>query len=903
MKKWFDDLWEEAAPYDLSSLYEERYVEYDPYLIYLRVLWERYGAELEEERIETRIRLTTFQNDGIWRAKRILDDYNGVVIADGVGLGKTFIGGELLREVVEVRRQRALLVSPATLRDGTWRRFADHHSMYIENVSFEELASDLQLGGERSYLKHRIGDYSLIVIDEAQAFRNPDTRRAQVLRQLLRGTPPKKLVFLTATPVNNSLWDLYYLLTYFVGHDARFADKGIPSLKQRFAQANAEDPFDLRPDALFDILDAVTVRRTRHFVRRYYPHDRITGPDGIETTIKFPDPHVERVDYKLDEVLPNFFEEFAEALAPEHGDPELTLARYMPSRYIKGEPDIEDRELALVGLLRSGLLKRFESSIYAFARTTGKMAAAHDAFIEALDQGYILSPEAIEEWLETDTDEGFEELLRTGDTVSAERYDYDRLKSDLQNDRDLLSHFAKTAETVTQDKDPKLASLVEELAEIAKKAEKEGMDDEDIRDKRKVLIFSYFADTVDWIEEHLLEVVEKDPRLACYQGRIASVSGQDSRRGISRERAIFGFAPRTTEAPPGLDEDCFDILICTDVLAEGMNFQQCRNIINFDLPWNPMRLVQRNGRIDRIGSLHADVYIRCFFPDEHLNELLDLERRVRRKLAQAAASIGVESEVIPEGATSEVVFSETKKEIETLRKEEADLFVNAGEDPSAHSGEEYRQELRKGLETREEEIKSLPWAVGSGFAGGAKKGHFFCARVGDRLFFRFVPSDGDEIVTDTLGCLSLITCTGDTERHVAPDLLESVYDAWEQARRDIYEEWMFATDPANLQPRVPRLFRSVAEHLRKYPPKDQNQADLHKVLDAIEAPWADRIVKQFRAVFDPESTDPYEVSKAIVEKVRELGLEPFIAPEPLPVIDEDEIMLICWMAVDSEISD
>ena len=135
-----------------------------------------------------------------------------------------------------------------------------------------------------------------------------------------------------------------------------------------------------------------------------------------------------------------------------------------------------------------------------------------------------------------------------------------------------------------------------------------------------------------------------------------------------------------------------------------------------------------------------------------------MEHRVRRKLAQAAASIGVESEVIPEGATSEVVFSETKKEIEALRKEEAQLFVNAGEDPSAHSGEEYRQELRKGMETREEEIKSLPWAVGSGFAGGTKKGHFFCARVGDRLVFRFVPSDGDEIVKDTLGCLSLITC-------------------------------------------------------------------------------------------------------------------------------------------------
>lgn len=900
VQDWFDDLWEQAAPYDLASIYAARYVEYDPYLIYLRVLWELYGEEFEAEHgADAAIPLTTFQNDGVFRSKRILDRYNGVIVADGVGLGKTYLGGELLREAIQDRRQRALLIAPAALRDGPWERFKDHFQLYFESISYEQLAEERQLGGQHAYLRNKPDEYALVVIDEAQAFRNPGTRRAFALRRLLQGDPPKHLVLLSATPVNNSLWDLYYLLTYFAGHDAVFAERGVRSLRERFQQAVARDPYDLRPDMLFDILDCVAVRRTRHFVRRYYPNDMVIGPDGIRVPIRFPEPHVARVTYDVDEVLPGFFDEFTEALAPEEGDPELTLARYWPSRY-GADPEPDHREVALVGLLRSGLLKRFESSAYAFSCTASRMAKSHDAFLAALDAGYIPTPEAIDEWADADSDEVFEALLRQSGAEPVTGYEVDDLRADVQSDRELLRHFADLAGAVQRGNDPKLAVLVDELAEIAAQAEVEGIDAEDARDKRKVIIFTYYADTVDWIEQHLLDAVESDPRLACYRGRIASVASQNSRRGISREEAIFGFAPRSSEAPPASDEDRFDILVTTDVLAEGQNLQECRNIINYDLPWNPMRLVQRHGRIDRIGSHHDDVYIRCFFPDRRLEELLDLEQRIRRKLAQAAASIGIESEVIPEGAVSEVVFAETRDEIEALRSEDPTLFVNAGEDPSAHSGEEYRQELRQGLEMRGRELKELPWAAGSGFAHGQRKGHFFCARVGDRRFLRFVPFDGDTLVSDTLGCLRLITCQNLTERHMADDLRHAAYDAWEAARRDIYDEWTYATDPANLQPRVRPVFRDAANYLRRYPPGGIVQKDMDRVLDSLEAPWGRSIERQFREILDREIEDPLAVSQEIVDKVRELGLQPFAAPEPLPVIEEDEVQLICWMAVDSD---
>jgi superfamily II DNA/RNA helicase len=142
-----------------------------------------------------------------------------------------------------------------------------------------------------------------------------------------------------------------------------------------------------------------------------------------------------------------------------------------------------------------------------------------------------------------------------------------------------------------------------------------------------------------------------------------------------------------------------------------MNLQQCRNIINYDLPWNPMRLVQRHGRIDRIGSPHKDVFMMCFFPDVRLEALLLLETRIRNKLAQAAASVGVENEVIPGAATNEVVFADERSEIERLRREDATILINGGEDPSAHTGEEYRQELRKGLEKYGDQIEQIPWGI------------------------------------------------------------------------------------------------------------------------------------------------------------------------------------------------
>lgn len=893
VERWFEDLWAEASPYDLAAIYEARFAEYQPYLIYLRVLWERYGKELAAEATGTgRIHLTRFQNDGLDRARRILQRYNGVLIADSVGLGKTFLAGELLSETIERKRQRALLIAPAALRDGTWARFKSRFLLAVEVKSFEQVA--------QGSLDAKPEEYSLVIIDEAHAYRHADTGRAQALRKLLRGDPPKQIVLMTATPVNNSLWDLYELLGYFVGHDAVFADLGIASLKRRFDQAAKHDPFTLKPDVLFDVLDATTVRRTRHFVQRFYPHDRIELKDGTKVTIQFPRPHVKARTYDLDRVLPGFFQEFAAILQPEDGEPLLTMARYWPSRYRKGGKP-EARELALVGLIRSGLLKRFESSARAFGNTLAKMVRAHDHFLEAVERGVIPAPEALAQLEETDSDEAWEEVLAEGAPLDAAEIDVKKLQAAVAADRELLDRLFQSVVRVTPDNDPKLQLVINELVEALEYAEGTGVGDQDVRNRRKVLIFSYFADTVEWIAEFLREKLATDHRLAPYRGRLAVVRGTEGYEDVGRRQAVYGFAPISTEAPPGFDVDRFDILVTTDVLAEGMNLQQSARIINYDLPWNPMRLVQRHGRIDRIGSPHRDVFITCIFPDRALESLLALEERIRRKLAQAAASVGLDQEVIPGVEGTEQVFADTLEEIERIQKGDAGLFETAGEDIRAHSGEEYRQELRKALERYEHEIKTLPGAAGSGLRLGTERGHFFCARVDDRVFLRFVPwGESSAMVRDSLACLRRITCEDGTPRVLPEDLAQGAYSAWERARRDIFDEWQKAADPRNLQPDIRPLFKAAAAHVRRHIPADMSREEADRVVDALEAPWGLRVEKALRSVFTPETAAGEATTQKIAEQVKILGLQPWKAPEPLPPIEQEDVVLVVWMAVESE---
>src|SRR5713101_2760144 len=172
-------------------------------------------------------------------------------------------------------------------------------------------------------------------------------------------------------------------------------------------------------------------------------------------------------------------------------------------------------------------------------------------------------------------------------------------------------------------------------------------------------------------------------------------------------------SPRSRPRHRQGNDDLYDILVSTDVLAEGVNLQQCRHIINFDVPWNTMRLVQRHGRIDRIGSAHTRVFLRTIFPAERLDHLLNLEQRILAKIARAAASVGVERPVAG-AAHGQQVFTETREEIARLLQEDPTLYERGGTASAAQTGEEYRQTLRKALAEDRDRIINLPWKAGSG---------------------------------------------------------------------------------------------------------------------------------------------------------------------------------------------
>lgn len=920
VQDWFEDLWAESEPYDLASLYEERFEPYAPYLIYLRVLYERYGDELEAEREanDGAINLANFQQDGKRRARRFLDDRGGVIVADEVGLGKTYIGGKLLEETVQDRRQRALVIAPAYLRDGMWKRVRSRWNFYFTVISYSELRNDRRLNpdADGNYLEHPPEEYQMVVIDEAHAFRNPGTQQSQALRQLLRGTPPKDVVMLTATPVNNSLWDLYYLLKYFVKNDAEFAADGIRSLRDRFKTAQSEDPSELNPEMLFDILDQTTVRRTRRFIKDHYEKATLPDGEGNVVLIEFPEPHPSRVDYTFAETFgDDFFGDIAQGLAAndDDDDPDLTLARYQPSKYLEGEEDASN--LSLVGLLRTGLLKRFESSSHAFANTLERMIAQNRAALSLMDNGYFPEPDAIEEWIETDSDEAMDELFAEAKggsshtSLAAVSDDPATLRADLENDIELLQRWHEGARAIGRGDDEKLHALETTLREIVTDARQDAkdatLDDDEMhaqfRQNRKVLLFSYYEDTVDWILAHLEDVVEDDDELSCYAGRIAAVTGDGSKSGISREEAVHGFAPNSSDAPVDA-EDKYDILIATDVLGQGVNLQDARNVINYDLPWNPMRVVQRNGRIDRVNSPHSDIYPYSFFPEDRLDDFLNLENRVRRKITQAARTIGEDGGIFPDMDTVEQNFADQQANIEALRAEEPQAYEQGGAEAAAYSGEEYRQELREGLEDYEEQLTSLPWAAGSGFRG-AYPGYFFCARVGEELFMRFIPldadveGDDDPLIRDTLPCLKRIECRRTTTRVLPDDARDGVYAAWETARKDIYRDWQYRTDPRNVQPDIPRILREVGTHLEEHWPSDETQDLLETTKESVQQPLTRRETREFRAIYDDDTYGAIEKSRKFIEKVEELGLEPFEAPGALPQIDENEVKLICWMVI------
>lgn len=956
VQDWFGHFWERSAPFPLADLYASRWDPHSPWLVFLRMLWELYGGDLEaDDRMEQteELRLTAFQRDGVFRALRLLEANGGVLVADEVGLGKTFIAAEMIRRATEENRQRVLVLAPAALKESMWERFLDQRgfSRRVRCMSYDELR--LAWRNKKADTRRALDDYALVIVDEAHNLRNPQAQRTETVAALVGGEHPKRVVLLTATPVNNSLGDLHALLSLFIRNDAFFAYAGIPSIRSHIAQAERTDPESLSPERLFDLLDRTTVRRTRSFVREHYRDDRFLGADGTEQTITFPTPVLHRLDYELDEAGEALLDAVTRALD------RLILARYTPDAYRRHGAGEVRTQLANAGLLRSALLKCLESSAAALRSTLGTLIRSHEAFLDALSGGWVLTGDALRDWIASDAEDLEEHLVWLDDrsksgAAPASAYRAVDLTADVRTDLGLLERLLSLAATAAdQVQEPKAERLVSRLREVAADARKVSRHGISSSDRRKTIVFTSFVATVRDLKRRVERAVDDaspDDPLSDFGGRLPAQPIHGSKTGVDqhqRARVLSGFAPATAGSKH--DEDRYDLLFATDVLSEGVNLQQAGRIVNYDLPWNPMRVVQRHGRIDRIGSSHRRIVLDCFFPASRLDELLDLEQRLRRKLALADAAVGT-GDVLPGVASGAgQVFSDTRRQIMELHDEDASILERGGQH-RALSGEEYRHRIRHAMkpDAEREAFLGLPWASGSGFcnAEAGQSGFVFCTRVGHcrygaasdaasdaasrradpsrRLacgradcevcrrdpFFRFVPTEPDWRPTrdaagapivqgDTLQALIAADPVREDKARELPRLAyDRAFDAWDAARRDVWEEWMRLVDPANLQPDLPKAFRDAVELLHRHGAGVLGTDELERLIPRFRTVPTARLQRDVRAILNAEDTAARKVER-LRDFAREVGLKPPEPVEPLPPVAEEDVHLVAWMAVRS----
>lgn len=946
--EWFEENWAAAEPFDLASFYEAQWLPHRPWIVFLRMLRELYSDPSWDHDLGERLglKLTGFQRDGVDRALRILGQLGGVLVCDEVGLGKTYIAGEIIYQAARRDRQRVLVICPAALRESTWRPFLDSHdlSSRVKVVSYD----DLRLENAPELQPEYRDEYALVVVDEAHNLRNTATQRAEALNSLLGGQFRKKVVLLTATPINNGLDDLHALVGYFIRNDAHFAELGIPSIAGYIKRAKDLDPESLSPEHLFDLLDQVAVRRTRRFIKNNYAGELMRGPDGRDQEIEFPTPKLYRIDYDFSKQGEKLLTDVEYALGDGDpaldlpvrlkercGDPDrLSMARYVPSLYAT-DSSIEARQVSSSGLLQSAMLKRLESSVQALGNTLEKMIASHKTFLRALAQGKVLSGDALADF--GDSDEDLESFLDEYDIVDDEHcrdasmFDAKKLYERVELDTRLLEKLLGTARRAGNEKDPKVTELIKQLAKRAREAEQPSPFGISSTDRRKTIVFSSYSDTARHVWEQIAAAVDAAPAgsdLAHFKGRIArpifgSSTGIDQQ---SRARTLEHFVPKTM-GHRGIDgevlsTDDFDLLICTDVLAEGVNLQQAGHIISMDLPWNPMRLVQRHGRCDRLFSSHKSVDFGCFFPTKHLDDLLELEATLQRKVAYANAAIG-HGEVLP-GQISDPsidgVFQDKIEQIKDIHDGDTSLFDTRG-GSAAQSGEEYRQRLQKSLDDQatREEVERLPFGSGSGFVSSrcSRPGWVFCARIGGnkehaRPWFRWVAAErgtwipsrdehGQPIVRDdTLSCLVAADPIGEGEpQNLTEEASRQVFEAWDIARRDIFEKWTTLTDPANLSPAFPLAIREAATIVQDHGTHlgGEGQQDLFR---RICGRWPKRIVDEIRNIVRSDGTPRQKVDSLQRFVVQEQALDIPEQAKPLDPICIEDIRLVCWMAVGPE---
>ena len=722
---WFDDLWGDEsltrdAKAEVLAALERLGAAYAPEFVYYKTLFhvfedwidrqrEREGLLRDVHLHDTAIwqSLYEFQKDGATSAINRLLRHNGCIVADSVGLGKTWTALAVIK-FFELRNERVLVLCPRKL-EANWTRYASWaaqrgNPFERDRLNYAVLAhTDLSRYEGRSgaidLAGFHWGAFDLVVIDESHNFRNEGRDRTdeagnlvrrsryhRLLEEVVRSGARTRLLMLSATPVNTSLRDLrnqIYLMTE-KRRDAFRETLGVGDVEALFGVAQREfqqweqarrsgGPANkaalverLGADFL-TLLDAVTIARSRDHLRRFYPAvtERIGGFPERSRPRNLNPPTDRDGDLSYDE------------LHDRIGS--FRLAVYMPSQYVKDTSELDaekarlrfdqrDRERWLIGMMRVNLLKRLESSVHAFALTTGRILERMDDLDRRIEAWRKRGEGGEIDTRPDEDDEDEEFTVGRGRRYRLDELDLDRWRRDLGEDRRTFADLHRRAKRITARRDAKLTELKEQLRRKVEAAPA----DKDGRANRKALIFTTFADTARYLYEH----VAAAPFTGEGEGgvHVALITGGDGNRstsGVSRFEDVLGrFAPRAQNREGEGGE--IDILIATDCLSEGQNLQDCDLVVNYDIHWNPVRLMQRFGRIDRLGSRNREVGMVNFWPTADLDRYLDLKNRVEARMALAdATATGADDPLSEDTARLDLAFRD--EQLKRLRQEILDL--------------------------------------------------------------------------------------------------------------------------------------------------------------------------------------------------------------------------------------
>lgn len=802
LTRWFEELWAESEDFDEALMREMKSswaaAPVRPCDIYMKTLYtlvrDRLEGDTEAEVLwddEITTRLADFQKVAVRQAVQMIRDYGGAFVADVVGLGKSFIGAAIVKHFERTQHARPLIICPAPLVE-MWERYNEVYALNARVLSMgylreTSLGSNGKNNGDTddvtasfNALLNKYPDRDFVLIDESHNLRYSDTQRYKLVQTYL--STGRRCCLLTATPRNKSAWDVYNQIKLFHQDEATDLPIDPPNLKNYFRMIEHGER------TLPALLSNILIRRTRNHILRWYGYDASThqpldpscfheytsGRRSAYVIVAgrhqfFPKRELETIEYSIEETYSGIYQRLRGYLgkpekkrknggsksakpAVKRLTDELTYARYGLWHYLvgdrgKSEPyaSLQRAGANLRGLIRVLLFKRFESSVYAFKQTVRRLLRVHELFAAALAEGIVPAGEEAQTILyePNDAEEAdlIDALREASGKYKAEDFYVEKLAAHILHDIEILRTILTLVEPITPEQDAKLQKLKERLTRSPLQAVKK-------------LIFTQYADTASYLYENL------NPGGTIDDIEVVFSSGK------SKARVAGRFAPHANpEYQFQTGEVELNTVIATDVLSEGLNLQDCNVIINYDLHWNPVRLIQRFGRIDRIGSDHDAVYGFNFLPELGIEKNLRLQEKLHNRIQEIHDTIGEDAIILDR---SEALNEEAMYAIYEQKGGQLSLFEEEEEYLDLTEAEEILRVLRRENPAEYERIATLRDGIRAARTSTQKGAFVFC-QAGRYQQLYLLDERGDVITREVPRILGWLKCAPELQGEELPE--------------------------------------------------------------------------------------------------------------------------------------